>query len=286
MKNTLKIYLRNLAKNHLFVFAFGFLALLLVAGTVIINIFWGGCFWLPLAKDNTTIKDYMTLYISMLGVIATLYASFVVIYAYDAWKEQKNFDTNLDLLKAADENLYHFKNYINKVCLRIIDIYYIYKNDKEYFIANTLYREKKEDENKHLEDFNMYIERYLDYNNDESLKNLLNDYYELANQVIDFNDDFIENIYKPIYNSLSPYSSENKWNNTFINPSRIDNNNNNKINTYYEYLLNRYEGAGIVKSEYHFVNKSYEFVSYQKLYDLMNENYIKLNKDIKKKMRA
>ncbi|MDC5321069.1 hypothetical protein OHW49_17610, partial [Acinetobacter baumannii] len=122
------------------------------------------------------------------------------------------------------------------------------------------------------------------YNNDESLKNLLNDYYELANQVIDFNDDFIKNIYKPIYNSLSPYSSENKWNNTFINPSRIDNN--NKINTYYEYLLNRYEGAGIVKSEYHFVNKSYEFVSYQKLYDLMNENYIKLNKDIKKKMRA
>lgn len=284
MKDTLKIYLRNLEKNHIFVFAFGFLALLLVSGTVIINIFWGGCFWLPLAKDNTTIKDYMTLYISMLGVIATLYASFVVIYAYDTWKEQKNFDTNLDLLKAADENLYHFKNYINKICFRIIDIYYIYNNDKEYFIANTLYREKIEIENKHLDDFNMYIERYLDYNNDESLKKLLNNYYELSNQILKFNNDFIGNTYEPIYNLLLPYSSKNKSINTIINPSRIENN--NEINNYYKNLLIRYECADFVKFEYYFGNKRAEFVSYQKLYDLMNENYIKLNKDIKKKMRA
>lgn len=50
MKDTLKIYLRNLAKNHLFVFAFGFLALLLVTGTVIINIFWGGSLFYTQSK--------------------------------------------------------------------------------------------------------------------------------------------------------------------------------------------------------------------------------------------
>lgn len=90
MKYSFKSYLRNLAKNHLLIFAFGFLGLLILAGTVIINVFWGGCVTPPLAQDNATIKEYMALYLSMLGVVATLYASFVVIYAYDNWKEQHN----------------------------------------------------------------------------------------------------------------------------------------------------------------------------------------------------
>ncbi|MCU4502045.1 hypothetical protein KTI78_02580 [Acinetobacter sp. WU_MDCI_Abxe161] len=90
MKGAIKVYLRNLAKNHLIIFAFGFLGLLILAGTIIINVFWGGCVRLPLAQDNATIKDYMTLYLSMLSVVATLFASFVVIYAYDIWKEQHN----------------------------------------------------------------------------------------------------------------------------------------------------------------------------------------------------
>lgn len=90
MKYSLKKYLRNLAKSHLLIFAFGFLGLLILAGTIIINVFWSGCVTPPLAQDNITIKDYMTLYLSMLGVVATLFASFVVIYAYDVWKEQHN----------------------------------------------------------------------------------------------------------------------------------------------------------------------------------------------------
>ncbi|HCA5336770.1 TPA: hypothetical protein MW296_001448 [Acinetobacter baumannii] len=90
MKYSLKKYLRNLAKSHLLIFAFGFLGLLILTGTIIINVFWSGCVTPPLAQDNATIKEYMTLYLSMLGVVATLFASFVVIYAYDNWKEQHN----------------------------------------------------------------------------------------------------------------------------------------------------------------------------------------------------
>ncbi len=90
-------------------FAFGFLGLLILVGTIIINVFWGGSVFLSLAKDNNTIKDYMTLYLSMLGVVATLYASFVVIYAYDAWKEQHNKSTIADLSK----NIYNTINELN-----------------------------------------------------------------------------------------------------------------------------------------------------------------------------
>ncbi|CAI3126871.1 hypothetical protein MWMV16_MWMV16_02412 [Acinetobacter baumannii] len=98
-----------LIKNHLMLFAFGFLGLLILVGTIIINVFWGGSVFLSLAKDNNTIKDYMTLYLSMLGVVATLYASFVVIYAYDAWKEQHNKSTIADLSK----NIYNTINELN-----------------------------------------------------------------------------------------------------------------------------------------------------------------------------
>ncbi|MCB2302127.1 hypothetical protein LGR50_05230, partial [Acinetobacter baumannii] len=101
--------MKLLVKNHLLVFAFGFLGLLILAGTIIINVFWSGCVKPPLAQDNATIKDYMTLYLSMLGVVATLYASFVVIYAYDAWKEQHNKSTLAELSR----NIYNTINELN-----------------------------------------------------------------------------------------------------------------------------------------------------------------------------
>lgn len=101
--------MKLLIKNHLLVFAFGFLGLLILAGTIILNVFWGGFAVPPFAQDNTTIKDYMTLYLSMLGVVATLYASFVVIYAYDAWKEQHNKSTLAELSR----NIYNTINELN-----------------------------------------------------------------------------------------------------------------------------------------------------------------------------
>lgn len=82
--------LQEFSKHHLLIFAFGMLGILILAGTVIINFFWGGSPCLPLATNSTDNKDYMTLYIAMLSVLATLFGSFVVIYAYGAWKEQHN----------------------------------------------------------------------------------------------------------------------------------------------------------------------------------------------------
>ncbi|MEI1745773.1 hypothetical protein V8P95_15130 [Acinetobacter baumannii] len=82
--------LQEFSKHHLLIFAFGMLGLLILAGTIIINIFWGGSPCLQLATNATDNKDYMTLYLAMLSVLATLFGSFVVIYAYGAWKEQHN----------------------------------------------------------------------------------------------------------------------------------------------------------------------------------------------------
>lgn len=90
--------LQEFAKHHLLIFAFGMLGLLILAGTVIINFFWGGSPCLPPATNSTDNKDYITLYIAMLGVVATLYGSFVVIYAYAGWKEQVKHEKSLTAL--------------------------------------------------------------------------------------------------------------------------------------------------------------------------------------------
>ncbi|HCI3589358.1 TPA: hypothetical protein NO089_003181, partial [Acinetobacter baumannii] len=167
MKESFKSKYKDFTKNHLLIFAFGCLGLLLLIGTGIINIFWGGSFFLNVANNYNTIKDYMALYLSMLGVVATLYASFVVIYAYDAWKDQKNFDTDVELLKQCDENLCRFKNDMDRICKKVIYIHEVYNKNKEFHIAHSLYRKPLDTENKYLEDFFIHIQRYLDYNKHE-----------------------------------------------------------------------------------------------------------------------
>ncbi|MDO3665361.1 hypothetical protein [Acinetobacter higginsii] len=112
--------MHNFRNIHLLTFAFGFLSLLILIGTAAINFFWGGSALLTLATDNTTIKDYMSLYISMLGVVATIFATFVVIYAYDQWKEQHNKTTISTLSKDIHGSInelnliiYNFRSHLN-----------------------------------------------------------------------------------------------------------------------------------------------------------------------------
>lgn len=113
--------MHNFHHNHLLIFAIGFLGLLISIGTVAINYFWGGSPFLTLANDNTTIKDYMGLYISMLGVVATIFATFVVIYAYDQWKEQHNKSTISNLSKDIHSSInelnliiYNFRSHLRE----------------------------------------------------------------------------------------------------------------------------------------------------------------------------
>ncbi|MCU4334588.1 hypothetical protein [Acinetobacter pittii] len=289
MKDSFKSKFKDFAKNHLLIFAFGFLGLLLLIGTIIINIFWGGDVFLDVADDNTIIKDYMAIYLSMLGVVATLYASFVVIYAYDAWKDQKNFDTDVELLKQCDENLCRFKNDIDRICNKIITIHDIYDNKKEFYIAHSLYRKPLDTENKYLEDFIIHLQRYLDYNKHEvKLKSLLNEYGSLGYEFLHLNKDFTNDVYLPIYNEIKTISSVGWTDSTLITPSLSkDGQKDNLVKNYYSVLNNFYNNAGVLEEMDETTGQyTSKFLNYSEFYDLMNDYYKEINKIIKKRMRA
>lgn len=289
MKESFKSKYKDFTKNHLLIFAFGCLGLLLLIGTGIINIFWGGSFFLNVANNYNTIKDYMALYLSMLGVVATLYASFVVIYAYDAWKDQKNFDTDVELLKQCDENLCRFKNDMDRICKKVIYIHEVYNKNKEFHIAHSLYRKPLDTENKYLEDFFIHIQRYLDYNKHEvRLKSLLNEYYSLADEFLYLNNDFINNIYLPIYNEIKNISTIG-WTDSTLMTSFLsrDRQKDKLVQNHYKTLNNFYRNVYIFEE----VNKSTGqnvniFLNYSESFDLMNKHYNDINDIIKNRMRA
>ncbi|EIY0851802.1 hypothetical protein MMD43_000092 [Acinetobacter baumannii] len=289
MKYSLKSYLRNLVKNHLLIFAFGFLGLLILVGTIIINFFWSGSFMPSLAKDNSTIKDYMTLYLSMLGVVATLYASFVVIYAYDAWKEQKNFETDVELLKECDENLCRFQNEIDFICKKIIGIHDIYNSTNSYYLSHSIYRTPIKIENKYLEDFNIHIKRYLDYNKHElRLADLVNEYYEMAKDLLYFNKDFTTNIYSRIYDELKVISNSGWSDATIVYPYFASGDPKEKlIDNYYLILIRSYRNAGFLEEIDKTSNsKTTKYLNYKEFYDLMITYNQEINIIIKDRMRA
>lgn len=289
IKDSFKSKFKDFAKNHLLIFAFGFLGLLILIGTIIINIFWGGGVFLDIANVNNIIKDYMSIYLSMLGVVATLYASFVVIYAYDAWKDQKNFDTDVEILKQCDENLCRFKNDIDRICNKIINIHDVYHNNKEFYIAHSLYRKPLDTENKYLEDFIIHLQRYLDYNKHEiRLKSLLNEYGSLGYEFLNLNKDFTNDVYQPIYNEIKTITSVSWTDSTLMFSSQSrDGQKEDLVRNYYRVLNNFYNNAGVLeeldKTTGQYISK---FLNYRELYNLMDDYYKEINKIIKKRMRA
>ncbi|WP_461196614.1 hypothetical protein [Acinetobacter pittii] len=289
MKESFKSKYKDFTKNHLLIFAFGCLGLLLLIGTGIINIFWGGSFFLNVASNNNTIKEYMALYLSMLGVVATLYASFVVIYAYDAWKDQKNFDTDVELLKQCDENLCRFKNDMDRICKKVIYIHEVYNKNNEFHIAHSLYRKPLDTENKYLEDFFIHIQRYLDYNKHEvRLKSLLNEYYSLADEFLYLNNDFTNNIYLPIYNEIKNISNIG-WTDSTLMTSFLsrDRQKDKLVQNHYKILNNFYRNTYIIEEENKSTGQNVTiFLNYSESFDLMNKYYNDINDIIKNRMRA
>ncbi|MFV5365405.1 hypothetical protein [Acinetobacter oleivorans] len=288
MKESFKSIYKDFTKNHLLIFAFGCLGLLLLIGTGIINVFWGGSFFINVANDNNTIKEYMALYLSMLGVVATLYASFVVIYAYDAWKDQKNFDTDIELLKQCDENLCRFQNEIESISKKIIVIYDTYNKHNNYYLSHTIYRTPLETESKYLEDFNIHINRYLDYNNHETrLADLSKEYYSIAKELLYFNKDFTTDIYLEIYNKLKTITISG-WSDTIIMTPRFPSGDPQEklIENYYNVLKSNYKNTGFIEELDKNNQTTTKYLDYKEFFELMSSYYNEINSIIKKRMRA
>ncbi|MCJ8940876.1 hypothetical protein [Acinetobacter baumannii] len=204
-------------------------------------------------------------------------------------ERSKNFDTDVELLKQCDENLCRFKNDMDRICKKVIYIHEVYNKNKEFHIAHSLYRKPLDTENKYLEDFFIHIQRYLDYNKHEvRLKSLLNEYYSLADEFLYLNNDFINNIYLPIYNEIKNISTIG-WTDSTLMTSFLsrDRQKDKLVQNHYKTLNNFYRNVYIIEE----VNKSTGqnvniFLNYSESFDLMNKHYNDINDIIKNRMRA
>lgn len=149
-------YLRKISKYHLYIFAAGMPALLLLAGTVIINVFWSGIPFPPLAQKNDIIKDYMTLYIAMLGVAATLYGSFVVMYAYGGWKKQHNKAIEAERTMELINQIKSLNHALGSIYIPIG--HYVDFSKKDI----NLYPNKREIAKKHYDDFISHFNKIIE----------------------------------------------------------------------------------------------------------------------------
>ncbi|MGQ0726151.1 hypothetical protein ACT4U2_13410 [Acinetobacter baumannii] len=290
MKDSFKTKYKDFVKNHLLMFAFGFLGLLILIGTIIINIFWGGDVFLNVANENTIVKEYMAIYISMLGVIATFYASFVVIFAYDFWKDQKNFDTNVEILKGCDENLFLFKRNLDSTSNTINMIYDTYKKNKQFYTANSLYIEPIKSNNIYFDNFCFHFERYLDLNKikDKEIYELKYKFYEISKNIIMFNNFFITHDYFYIYERLKDSSFAN-WCDSAVVPSEPHEKTEREyiIEILYENLIQSYDHARYIEDTNPITGvKVRKVLNYNEYYNLLNCTHKKINEFIKEKMKA
>jgi len=201
MKEFIKRLYRNVqkfSKHHLLIFAFGMLGLLVLAGTIIINFFWGGSPYLQLATNATDNKDYMTLYIAMLSVLATLFGSFVVIYAYGAWKEQHNKVIHSERTMELINHLKNFNLVLTQAYIPIGQaIKFSQKDINEYPNKHLLVKEQLD---KFVSTFNLIIDNskncywessyYVVYAKSQTSKEVFKKIINIHNTIQDYKEEF------------------------------------------------------------------------------------------------
>lgn len=219
---------------------------------------------------------------------ATLFTPIAAYFFYDSWKEQKNFETDLELLKECDENLIRFKKDLDFICYKIIKIYNEYEKNKNYYIAHSIYKKDLELESKYLDDFYIHINRYLDFHKDKDFSLLVNEYYEISNEILYINKDFVIEIYKPIYNEIKKYSNVELVDSTLLisfapNQEGIK----RHLTQKHRVLRNNYINTGYL-TEFNKETKKEEdkLLNYEEYYKLMDSYYSEINRYIKKKIRA
>lgn len=230
--------------------------------------------------DVGFVKD---VYSILFSIIAPLFA----IFLFADWKEQKNFDTDLELLKACDENLCRFQIELDFICDKIIKIYNTYENDKDFYIAHSLYRKPLEIENKYLEDFYIHVTRYLDFNKSEDLSKLTNEYYGLANDFLYINKDFAEQIYKHIYKELKK-QNDIEYVDAILTISFSPTQDANKrfLNQKYSILKRNFINTGYIEEDIYNTEAEGSFKNYCEYYEYMKKIYNEMNTMIKNKIRA
>ncbi len=232
--------------------------------------------------------DVASVTASLLGWTATLFTPIAAFFFYDTWKEQKNFDTDLEILKECDENLFRFKNELDFICNKIIKIYNEYASNKNYYIAHSIYKKKLEIESIYLENFFINISRYTDFHKDEDFISLVREFYSISNEILYINKDFSLEIYKPIYDEIKKYSSLDLVDSTLlISFSPHQDGIKRHLTQRYRLLRTNYINTGYLTELNKETNEEEDkTLNYEEYYKLMEHYYSKINNYIKIKIRA
>ena len=265
-------------KEELLQMFWKWLAIIIIIGIVICSI---ASLSYPKAFDISFIKD-------IYGILFTIFAAYTAIYLFNDWKVEKNFDTDVELLKACDENIIRFKKDLDIICNKIIKIYKEYENKKNYYIAHSLYKKNLELESQYLDDFFIHISRYLNFHEDKNFSLLVNEYYSISTEILYINKDFVTEIYKPIYEEIKKYSSVDLVDSTLL-ISFPPNQEVVKIHLTQKHkvLRTNYINTGYLTEINKDTNKEEDrLLNYEEYYELMNDYYSNINTYIKEKIRA
>lgn len=251
------------------------------------------CFALCIGLALTTIfetdkKDIPSVVSNMFVWSATLIAPIIAILLLNSWRYQKNFEANSSLLNSSEENLIRFNKYIEPICQTVIKIHELSRNDKNYFIAHSLFRIPLEISNQCLDEFYINLERYLNYNENPELKKLLNEYYGIATDFLYINKEIIGEQYAPIYHQLKTQPLGAGWVDTKIYIEFPDGSpEKRKIDGQFSRFNLRYEHIGTSNEKDEVSGKMIEILkTYKEYYELMDGYYKQLNSNIRKINRA
>lgn len=263
------------------------IALSLIFYTVLV------CFALCIGLALTTFfetekKDIPSVVSNMFVWSATLIAPIIAILLLNSWRYQKNFEANSNLLNSSEENLIKFNRKIDLICRAVIRIYEVYDQENSYYFVHTIMRRPHEISDQLLDDFYLNMERYVSYNENLELKNLLNEYYGIATDFLYINKEIIEDYYGSIYNQLKAVSSIESWVDSKLiigfpegDPRKRE------IKEKYSRFNTRYENvAENIEVDKDSGEKTQIRKTYKEYYELMDSLYKQINLKIREINRA
>lgn len=261
--------------------------LIVLFSTALFNWYWTGTGasgthdLLPNITNNyEEFKDYTTLYIPLLAFCASMFSGLVVLLVFYDWRDLKNFETKHSMLMKADYHRINFEDYFEDICLNIIEIHKCYSKN-EFFLSNFLLNSDFNINNKDLNDFRNLMVRYKNLTQEKELLILVNEYIEIANELMHQNRGIMEDIYFKIADKYKK-NGHNEWNNYTIH----EYNSNNSIDQEKEkikVLFNRaYNFIMIIVEK----DGSENALNYKETYEHFSKIRSKINDELKNKILA
>jgi hypothetical protein len=133
----------------------------------------------------------------------------VAIIAIISWKHQKNFQTGLDFLDKSSLSIFNFNRDIELICKKILEINSDY-TDKNFNIMHSIFREKISLTDDNLKVFYCHITQYTNFNEDFEFQKVVEEFYEISNELLFTNKYLVDEYYLKAYEILKN-TNKTKW---------------------------------------------------------------------------